>query len=416
MNSTILAELSEPFEYRLDLYKAATPRLLKSHPIHNWFFFPHSYSPELVEAILDDLSMPKGSKLLDPCIGAGTTLLVAQQRGLNATGYDLSPVSILVSNVKIRDYNANIIRESLNSVIAKVKQSTASSAWESERLKKALSEKEQVEFWNIRQAIMEEESSVRDFFLVALLRISRDFSRALSDGGWLRWIEKPDQSDKVFSDFKNRVERMIEELDTKGESLNGLNIEAINGDARDLNVEENEYDGFITSPPYPNRHDYSRIFHIELLLLGQDEADIKDFRYNSIRSHVEAHAPIDLSNDISTYEEPAKLTQILNSIPDGFDERIPHLLRGYFEDLFSIAQVAYRTLKPNMSAAFVVGNVRYGGVLVLVDEILADIGGQAGFTHEKTWVIRLRGNSAQQMGSYGRESSRESIVFLRKPQ
>lgn len=58
--------------------------------------------------------------------------------------------------------------------------------------------------------------------------------------------------------------------------------------------------------------------------------------------------------------------------------------------------------------------VRYGGVLIPVDEILVDVGKQAGFLHDKTWVIRLRGNSAQQMGSFGREPSRESIVFLRK--
>ncbi|HIQ01500.1 MAG TPA: hypothetical protein EYH30_05155 [Anaerolineales bacterium] len=40
-------------ENRLDLSRAATPRLLRRRPVHRWFAFPHSYSPELVEAVLE---------------------------------------------------------------------------------------------------------------------------------------------------------------------------------------------------------------------------------------------------------------------------------------------------------------------------------------------------------------------------
>jgi len=49
-----------------------------------------------------------------------------------------------------------------------------------------------------------------------------------------------------------------------------------------------------------------------------------------------------------------------------------------------------------------------------VDEILINVGTQLGYSFDKAWVARLRGNSAQQMGRFGREPSRESIVFLRK--
>ena len=51
-------------------------------------------------------------------------------------------------------------------------------------------------------------------------------------------------------------------------------------------------DGLISSPPYANRHDYSRVFHIALLLLGEAESDVMtDLRHRSIRSHVEAKPP-----------------------------------------------------------------------------------------------------------------------------
>ena len=38
-------------------------------------------------------------------------------------------------------------------------------------------------------------------------------------------------------------------------------------DARSLPLRSDSVDAVLTSPPYPNRHDYSRVFHIELLLL-----------------------------------------------------------------------------------------------------------------------------------------------------
>jgi hypothetical protein len=61
----------------------------------------------------------------------------------------------------------------------------------------------------------------------------------------------------------------------------------------------------------------------------------------------------------------------------------------------------------------VVGNVRHAGVMVEVDEHLAQIALGLGYDHDDSWVIRYRGNSAQQMREFGRSSARESVVMLR---
>jgi len=90
------------------------------------------------------------------------------------------------------------------------------------------------------------------------------------------------------------------------------------------------------------------------------------------------------------------------------------MLKGYFEDLYLTLKALRPRLKKGAICAFVVGNVRYGGVMVPVDEILVQIGEQAGYAFEQAWVARLRGNSAQQMGRFGREPTRESIVILRR--
>lgn len=415
MKTDNLPELPPKYIYKLDLRKAATPQLLKKHPIHRWFYFPHSYSPELVEGILDRWRLPKGANIIDPFVGAGTTLLVAKKRKYSANGFDLSPVSLLVSNVKIRDYDFEEIRSCLDKVIIKAEKEKGIPQWDSDRFKKAFSDMEQREFWNLRQAILMQKKRVRDFLLVALLRITREFSRAIADGGWLRWVEKPDRGKEVRKIFISHVENMLKEIPPTS-STNGLVLKVSDGDARKLKLPRSKFDGLITSPPYPNRHDYSRIFHIELLMLGSLESEIIDLRYHTLRSHVEAHEP-DYSVDslsASGYSEPEKLTWALDQLPEKTDERIAPMLRGYFEDLYLSLKVANTSLKPGARAAYIVGNVRYGGILILVDEILAEVGKQVGFSHYRTWVIRLRGNSAQQMGSYGRVPSRESVVLFRK--
>jgi hypothetical protein len=70
-------------------------------------------------------------------------------------------------------------------------------------------------------------------------------------------------------------------------------------------------------------------------------------------------------------------------------------------------------LRPEAICAFVVGNARYAGLMVPVDEILAEVGQNAGYRFVTAWVARLRGNSPQQMKRFGVEPARESIVFLR---
>ena len=53
--------------------------------------------------------------------------------------------------------------------------------------------------------------------------------------------------------------------------------------------------------------------------------------------------------------------------------------------------------------------------MIPVDEITARIGlAGPGLEFEEAWVLRERGNAAQQMGRYGRRPSRESVILLSK--
>lgn len=423
-----LPELPSRFVYRLDLAQAATQQLARERPVHRWFTFPHSYSPELVEAILDHWALPKGSELLDPFVGAGTTLRVAQDRGCPALGTDLSLLAVLVSSVKVTKYDPNQLATALSEMKREWHQrrgdeecGPAISLWvSSERLRKAFTPSELDVLAGLRQTILGLDERVQSFFLVALLGILPAFSRAVADGGWFRWVERPDQSKELASTFWRRAQKMLEDVPVQSsrvEVSGMLTWAAEILDARLLSaLQPRCFDALVTSPPYPNRHDYSRVFQIELLALGEGEAGIRALRHKSLRSHVEARPPReDLAIALNNYVAPQTLVDHLDRLPEKVDKRIRRMIEGYFKDMFLTLSAASDVLKPGARVALVVGNVRYRGVLFPVDEILAAIGEQIGYSHELSWVIRLRGNSAQQMGKYGRVPSRETVVMLRGP-
>ena len=394
------------FEYRLDLRHYVTPKLLKEQPVHRWFWFPHSFSPQLIDKVIETFPLPEDGKFMDPFMGAGTTVLRAAQLGYEAAGVDLSPLSLFVSHVKLTPLAKHDLEQALDFLLGY----TPVSEWPPlpQRLQKAFTKQELSHLMGIKFRLNELPPALSDFFRLALLRVLQRASRAVPDGGWFRWVDKEDQSTVIKRWFEDQARLQVNEADQVPQKGNPS---LFLGDARLLPGLDTGYHLVITSPPYPNRHDYSRIFHIELLWLGISEENVKVFRRESIRSHVEAASP-----NLSTpdYLPPPTLKQVLSKLPKNADPRIAPMLAGYFEDMYLVLTALRAHLETDAICALVVGNVRHAGVMVPVDVILSEVADQAGYVFENAWVARLRGNSAQQMGKFGREPARESVVFLRK--
>ena len=85
------------------------------------------------------------------------------------------------------------------------------------------------------------------------------------------------------------------------------------------------------------------------------------------------------------------------------------------EDMCGVLCRYPTALSPGAHLALVVGNVRYLGVGFPVDELLTEIAVGLGYEPVEIRTVRYRGNSAQQMGEYGREAAREACVVLVAP-
>ena len=208
---------------------------------------------------------------------------------------------------------------------------------------------------------------------MAALSTAYDFTRAVSDGGWLRWTEGPDRGNEVRSVFEQRVKQMLTDIEESALDCDPIPPATSLEDARKLPLPTGSVDAVLTSPPYPNRHDYSRVFHIGLLLLGETESAVKDLRRRSLRSHVEAKESEEWSARLLDFQVPAVLRRVLEFLQCNADARVERMVRGYFEDMFLSLQEVSRVLRPGGRVALVVGNVRHAGEMVPVDEVLANL-------------------------------------------
>jgi len=94
--------------------------------------------------------------------------------------------------------------------------------------------------------------------------------------------------------------------------------------------------------------------------------------------------------------------------------QVTGMIEGYFEDMYLVLSEISRCLKTGCKVGLVVSNVRFSGVNIPVDELLAEIGVQVGLSPREILVVRYRGNSSQQMRDYTRKPSRESIVIWQR--
>lgn len=385
----------------------------RNMPVYNWHAFKHSYSKALVTKLAHEFDLKKGSWVLDPFCGGGTTLLACKELGINSEGYDILPFSVFLSNVKTRLYNPKVLTQYLS--LFQKDGKTHNDKFDFPDIKiihEAFSIGVRNEILNFKSIINTiDDQSTQDFYMLGLLSILESVSNTSKAGGFLRIEKKQVAKNEVRKRFLGRIQKMIADVIALNKTLNSFDVQtrAHVADSRALPTEK-KFDAVITSPPYPNRHDYTRIYGLELIVgFIQNHNELKQIRYNTLRSHVEAKKQFESIN----YHKPQIIDRLIGQVKkSGLNNpKVPEMLEGYFEDMYLSLLQMKRRLKKNGKLALVVSNVRFGGINIPVDTILAQVGEQAGLATKSIIVARQRGNSAQQMKLFKRVPSRESIII-----
>jgi len=401
---------------KAELGSLISPQRNQYIPIHNWYTFKHGFSRDLALKIVANFNLSEGSWVLDPFCGSGTTLLTCKELGINSRGFDILPFSVFLSNVKIGDYDdaelarqLELLKGDLNNYCIKTTLPDiplVNKAFQPDVKNELLILRHKIE--KIRDPI------IRSFFNLAFLGILESVSNTSKSGGFLRIIERDVSAHTVQSLFFSTVTSMVNDVALYNKRRERKNVSSIAkiGDARKLPTHR-KYDAVITSPPYPNRHDYTRIYSLEMIFdFVSSNDELKKIRYETIRSHVEARKKYGAKG----YKKPVILDTLITEVKKNGtnNPQVICMLEGYFEDMYLSLSGIHRCLKPKGKVGMVISNVRFAGVNIVVDEILSEIGSQVGLTPKEIWAVRYRGNSSQQMRDYQRKPSRESIIVWEK--
>jgi hypothetical protein len=358
-------------------------------PIFNWFHYKEAYSPELVKSIFAEL--PPSGWVLDPFCGVGTTPLACKSMGIGCRGVDASPLAVFVSNAKCADYSKEDVQAALEFIGGPLGDAEPLLRWEFELFppERAFPKRNLHQIIRIREKIAElPDSNSSRLLLLALLSILPECSFTVKDGGFLR-IRKSSLP-PAWDMFRRKVKRMAADLENP---INGPLQEISLGDARKLEFENESFSAVMTSPPYLNNVDYTKIYGLELSLLMLDPNAAQDARTNSIRSFI--------SSRPGTDEMPEEAVEQCAKVP---------IAAGYFSDMKKAIIESYRVLAPSGYSVMVVGDAVIGGIKIDVCDILCEIGRNIGFSEcgiigsiERTADIQPR-----------KEKFLESAIMMRK--
>jgi hypothetical protein len=371
------------FSETLELKDLVTFIPNKREPIHNWYYFKEGFSKQLVDIFIDQFQLNENSIVLDPFSGVGTTLLACKQRGIKSIGFEVSPFFVFVSRVKTMDYDLEKLKEAISEAIK----------WKFERPRYLPREKwitkvfsrytlEDTIFY--RSKIFEiEDEKIRDFLLLALIDSSIKASWTTKDGAFVRIEKKGKPPLKKF--FKYKIKKMFKDLIRT--NIKPVEVRVEIGDAKKLELEGGCVDTIITSPPYLNKIEYTKIYNIETSLFF-------DFPENEMKSYIGSRV------------EDTNVSEL------GLDENLPLSAKVYFKDMYTALSEMYRVCKSDAKLAIVIGGGCYPDRAVEADRLTAELAEKIGFEVKNILVARNSWCTRARTIKVGK--IRESVIILEK--
>ena len=269
------------------------PERVRTKHVHRLHPYLGKFIPQLVEIFLRKYFKP-GMTVLDPFVGSGTTLVQANELGINSIGLDISAFNVLLSRVKTQKYDLAKVKVEIKDILVKLldyvekesKQLSFSFFEECDSYGSLSTDNQYLNDWFAPQALKEllfyrgqiKNYQYQDLLKVILSRSAR--SARLTTHFDLDFPKKPQR--EPYWCYKHRrictptttahqfLKRYSFDTIRRLQDFQALRTNAtvkiIHGDSRKVSIPK--INGVITSPPYVGLIDYHDQHRYAYELLG----------------------------------------------------------------------------------------------------------------------------------------------------
>lgn len=406
---------------------------------HDWYRFVLSFPPHLVRDYIADFGLDKKSVILDPFCGTGTTLVEAKLNGFSSFGTEANPFAHFASSVKTDwDVDPDLLH-SKSAEIAEIAFDILNKQGINDHLPfegdvnslHQLSEEENkliltnsISPLPLHKTLVLleclKEYQTEKIYKYQVLALSNALVYSISNlhFGPEVGVGKPKKDAPVVALWLSEVKKMSDDLRLIKEKPNVI-TKALLADARILDevLQPNSIDAVITSPPYPNEKDYTRITRLESVVLGfiNSKIDLRLMKKGLMRSNTRnVYKGDDDDAWISQYPEIQRIAEEIENRrielgkTSGFEKLYGKVTKLYFGGMAKHLASLRPVLRPNAQLAYVVGDqASYLRVMIRTGNLLADIAQELGYELVRIDLFRTR------LATATKEQLREEVVVLR---
>jgi DNA modification methylase len=354
-----------------------------TYSAHAFHAFPAKFPPQLPGVFIEGMSKP-GEIILDPMMGSGTTLLEARLLGRKPIGFDIDPLSTLISYSKVTSIDpikaaeyGEQVAERADSLYLQSKE------YLGQVLKQRFDPKtlEFINYWFDPQTQLElvalisgidgvQDPAIRSFLTIVFSSIIITKSGGVSLARDLAHTRPHKDLTKVpkpaIKEFRKRLKTNLKGILSSKKS----NFLVGEGNAQYLPISNNSIDLIVTSPPYAsNAIDYIRASKFSLVWLRHTISELGDLRISYIGG--------ENITGFSYFGMPVFTETLLNKLGE-IDIKKSKVIHRYFSEMKGVLQEMFRVLRPGKAAVVVVGTSLIRGLDIETQNCLAEKGEMVG--------------------------------------
>lgn len=343
--------------------------------IHNIGKYPATMVPDMQYQLLSVISKHLNNKnitLLDPFCGSGTTLVIAQELGINSVGIDINPYATLLSFVKTHKYNRTDVCDAISAIKSNLEQESNFPIYDFYNIKKWFRDDIIKSLSQLRHCILlEKNQDIRKFFWICLSEVIFKFSNDRTSTFKLHALPK----EKIDLIEDKCIEYFIKIINDNSEHLNYSNITSSNiiyGDSSSIiNYKlKGEFDIICTSPPYGDNP--TTVTYGQASILFLKWVDSKDLLCEpDILSNYSKIDYLSLGGNKNNNKLPdiSIIHEYIDKISENKKNKVIRFLSDYYKSLYELD----KALSMDGYIIFTVGNRKVDGIEQPFDDITEDI-------------------------------------------